>query len=137
MDEKTITLTANNKIFYMANNMQVKYKIKATVNTKADISNTFAQLRKFRFKVFNFNSNHKLPLGIKDFVDFVIINKNVIVFVEVKIGADKFSAGQQATALLLQSYDKLIPNRIMYRVITTNAEAKELTDLLISKHYSP
>lgn len=62
---------------------------------KKTISDTFAIIRKYGGKVYNFNSKKALTPGMKDFVDFVIIYRSSIYFIEVKIGEDKFSEGQE------------------------------------------
>jgi len=64
------------------------------MTTKKEISECFANLRKFGYMVMNFNSRQKLPAGIKGFTDFMIVGKGHIFFIEVKIGKDTFSSEQ-------------------------------------------
>jgi hypothetical protein len=64
--------------------------------TKKTISECFANLRKFGYNVYNFNSQKKMIRGIKGFSDFMITGHGHIFFIEVKLGKDKFSAEQEA-----------------------------------------
>ena len=63
--------------------------------TKSEISKVFSELRKFGFLVFNFNSDKKFNRGaMRGFVDHLIIGKNCVWFLEVKIGKDILSPEQ-------------------------------------------
>ena len=62
---------------------------------KSKISKEFARLRKFGFFVFNFNFRSALPEGLKSFVDLIIVSKKYLIFIEVKVGEDKFSKEQK------------------------------------------
>lgn len=59
--------------------------------TKKIISEYFGKLRKFGYKVFNFNSRKAFFQGLTGMTDFIIIGKGKIFFVELKIGKDKYS----------------------------------------------
>lgn len=45
-------------------------------------------------KVFNFSYNKTMPSGLKGFPDFLILGRNLVVFVELKIGYDKLRKEQ-------------------------------------------
>ncbi len=68
---------------------------------KTRITEIFKELEKFGYKVFTFNSNKAVPKGTRDFVDHLIIGHGRVIFVEVKIGKDTMSAGQEQTHALL------------------------------------
>ena len=71
------------------------------MTTKSQISQDFKQLEKLGYKVFNFNSNRKM-LQAKDFVDLFIVGHKRTFAIEVKIGTDKLSPGQQVTRRLFE-----------------------------------
>lgn len=97
---------------------------------KKEISKTFGNLRKYGYKVINFNSSTRLNAGMKDFIDFCIFSSRVIIFVEVKLGKDKLSEGQKETARMLSSVASL-QTRIHYKTIRDLKSAKELHDLIL------
>ena len=67
----------------------------------------------YNWKVFTFNSQHKMPTGTRGFVDHVLINKNgYIVFIEVKIGNDKLSEKQKEYQ---EVYEKIMQNNKMFK----------------------
>ena len=63
--------------------------------TKAEISKVFSELRKYGFLVYNFNQKNRFGRGLVGFVDHLIIGKNGIYFIEVKIGKDTLRENQQ------------------------------------------
>lgn len=95
--------------------------------TKAEISKVFSELRKFGFLVFNFNSDKKFNRGrMVGFVDYVIIGKNKIYFVEVKIGADKLNPDQEKFKEMLLVLEHNTNDQISYFNVRNLVEATEL-----------
>lgn len=76
------------------------------------------------------NSLKAMPIGMKGFPDHVIIGKKYIVFVEVKIGADKMSSEQIKFNQTL--WDVSEHNKYMrVKEIKTLEEARILCNALI------
>jgi predicted Holliday junction resolvase-like endonuclease len=99
--------------------------------TKSEVSKEFARLRVFGFCVWNFNSNKAMKFGmVKDFVDHVITDGKYIVFVEIKIGADKLSEGQKKTSIALSSASVWNKN-LHYKLLTDMKAVKKLVDDLL------
>lgn len=85
------------------------------LTNKAKISKAFGELRKYGYKIFNFNNKGRIQTGyMKDWVDIVIAGHGRIYFIEVKIGKDKHSEGQ------LETKEKLISCNATYLVVTEN-----------------
>ena len=96
---------------------------------KKAISKAFRELEKLGFKVWNFSSNKRLNAGMKDFVDYVVLGRNAVHFLELKLEGDRFSDGQVDTMgrfLKLESISK----RILYTVIFEN-NYKDIIDLIV------
>ena len=95
--------------------------------TKSEISKIFAELRKFGFLVFNFNSDKKFNRGrMVGFVDYFIIGKNKIYFVEVKIGADDLSYEQEKFKEMLLVLEHNTNDQVSYFNVSNLGEAIEL-----------
>ena len=73
--------------------------------TKALIGTDFKKLEKLGFKVFNFSNNRALRNGMKDFVDIFVVGHKRTFAIEIKIGKDKLSAGQEVTRRLFEQCD--------------------------------
>jgi hypothetical protein len=98
--------------------------------TKKEVSEQFAKLTKFGYKVINFNSYKAMPTQMKNFVDHLIFNKKYFIAVEVKIGKDELSDGQKDTAEKLSSV-MAINKTFYYFNIKTLPEAKNLCDKIL------
>lgn len=90
-------------------------------STKSIISSGFKELEKYGFKVFNFNSN--LKMRTKDFVDIVVVGKGKAYFIEVKIGKDTLSKGQQIAKQYVDTFSD-------YHIATEN-NYKEIIDAIL------
>lgn len=82
---------------------------------KKAISKAFRELEKLGFKVWNFSSNKRLNAGMKDFVDYVVLGRNAVHFLELKLKGDKFSDGQADT---LERLDKLNGLGVVYNIVS-------------------
>lgn len=109
-------------------------KISLQKSDKTLITNQLNQLRKFNFKVYNFNYKKALPEGIKHFVDHVLISDNYIIFAEVKIGKDKLSKAQANLQTVLLHHSHFNPS-VFHILIQNITEAKQLVDLLITNKF--
>ena len=95
---------------------------------KKKISKAIKELEKAGFKVFNFSSNKRLNIGMRDFVDYVVITRNIVWFLELKIGTDKMNAGQNDTYYRLQV---MAPQgAIRYRIITEKNYKAMIDDIV-------
>lgn len=103
--------------------------------TKAEISKIFAELRKYDFLVFNFNSDRKLNRGkMTGFVDHLIIGKNCIWFIEVKVGNDTIKPNQQKIYDCVDQIGRRNNWVVDARIITSPDEikiAKNLRDKIL------
>lgn len=85
---------------------------------KKAISKAFRELEKLGFKVWNFSSNKRLNAGMKDFVDYVVLGRNAVHFLELKLEGDKFSDGQADTLerfnILVKHHEKIV----IYNILT-------------------
>jgi len=104
--------------------------------TKTSISEIIRSVKKFGFKVINFNSKTTLRKGMKDFVDYVVFNKKKVAFIEVKIGKDKYSEGQLETRDMLINASKLSKGIIKYYEITSNEEARKFVSEILSEGFN-
>lgn len=97
---------------------------------KKNISLAFRNLEKSPdFKVWNFSSNRQLGQGMKDYFDFVVIGKNALWNIELKIGKDKYSPGQIDTANRFRKLERAT-KRIKYCLIDEN-NYLEVRDLIL------
>jgi hypothetical protein len=101
-------------------------------SNKKNISDEFARLRDYGFKVFNFNTKKPLPKGIRKLTDHILISKNYMVYAETKIGTDELDDEQKDLAEKI-SHLSTTNKAIHYRLIRTLADAKTLVELLLSK----
>lgn len=81
---------------------------------KTKISESFKELEKYGYKVWNFNSN--LKMRCKYWVDLVVAGKGWLFLIEVKIGTDKLSDGQEITRHELSH----IKGNCKYEIVTEN-----------------
>lgn len=93
---------------------------------KKEISKAFRELEKFGFKVWNFSSNKRLNAGMRDFVDYVIIGRGKVFFIELKIGNDTYTNGQTETAEKICA----IGHPVYYRGATEH-NYKAIIDLIV------
>ena len=70
------------------------------------------------YKTWNFSRKTRYDIGQKDWVDIVCCNGFKVVFIEVKVGADKLSQGQMETAAILTALNLSNKYIISYEVIT-------------------
>lgn len=98
--------------------------------TKKMITIELNRLKQYGFEVLTFNNNRAFRSSQKNFPDHFITNGKYIIFVEVKIGSDKLSEGQE------KLYNKLLSaggyNKYTHmKIITTLDETKRLVELLL------
>lgn len=93
---------------------------------KKEISKAFRLLEKYGCKVFNFSANKRLSSGMKDFVDYVVLGRSKVYFVELKIGKDDFSEGQLGT----KGHLLKIGGNVRYH-IATEKNYKTIIDLIL------
>lgn len=97
--------------------------------TKTDFTNAFNELTKFGYDVKNFNSKRKMGSGTVGFPDHLITGYGHLVFIEVKIGADKLSPKQKDFADKVKTVvDK--NNTVKYWQISKLTEAMGIVDFL-------
>ena len=102
--------------------------------TKAEISKIFAELRKYGFLVYNFNQKTKFGRGLVGFVDHLIIGKNCIWFIEVKVGNDTIKPNQQKIYDCVDQIGRRNNWVVDARIITSPDEikiAKNLRDKIL------
>lgn len=96
------------------------------------IKKHLVNLRKFNNIVFNFNSNRANNSGLTGFPDWLIITPKLgLVFIEVKIGADKLSEVQQKIINRLASIMGLPNSRVNVFVIKTSDEAEHIAERIL------
>jgi len=100
--------------------------------TKAEISKVFAELRKWGFLVFNFNQKNRFGRGLVGFVDHLVIGRNRIWFIEVKIGKDKFSKEQEDLKDRISEIEGWTNGRIDYRIVFDLQTAKSIQEIILS-----
>ena len=98
--------------------------------TKTEISEQFAQLRKFGFKVWNGNTPRPKYKGEKGLVDHIIFSEDYIIIIEVKLPGDTWSDDQEDLAKLLKMFMIFNPG-VKYKVIENLQEAINLKVLII------
>jgi len=96
---------------------------------KKEISKAFRELEKLGFKVWNFSSNKRLNIGMKDWVDYVVANKNNIYLLELKIGGDVFSEGQLATRKIIGELSR--KGDIIHYFIVNEVNYRQIIDTII------
>jgi len=99
---------------------------------KREISQQFALLRDYGFTVINFNSKSKFSAGLRGFVDYVIFDKTRLIFIEVKIGKDKYSKAQEDTKVKLSSIAEYNP-AVYYHLVSDLSRAIVIVNDLIIK----
>ena len=99
--------------------------------TKAEISKIFAELRKYNFLVYNFNQKNRFGRGLVGFVDHLIIGKNRIWFIEVKIGKDMLSREQIDLLTRLKAIGKKFP-MVEWSIVTHVEFARKLQEQILS-----
>lgn len=77
-----------------------------------------------RIKVFNFSFNKHMPSGTKGFPDFLILSKDLILFVELKIGRDRLRKEQEEFKQFCEK------NGLNYRVIKENEVENLINEIL-------
>jgi len=97
--------------------------------TKTDFTNAFNELTKFGYNVKNFNSKRKMGSGAVGFVDHMITGNGHLVFVEVKIGADKLRPAQKDFAEKIMTVVNK-NNTVKYWQISKLSEAMGIVDYL-------
>lgn len=97
--------------------------------TKAEISKMFAELRKHGFLVYNFNQKNRFGRGLVGFVDHLIIGKNCIWFIEVKIGKDSLTPLQIDLLTRLKLIEKKT-QAIRWHLVTEET-TRELRDKIL------
>jgi len=100
---------------------------------KAEISKEFSRLRKFGYRVINFNSGRALNKWMKDFVDIVVFNSRILVFVEVKTEStkDRLTIEQMNTAVMLSSLATRNKD-VNYSQVKNLQQAKNLVDRILT-----
>ena len=99
--------------------------------TKAGISKVFSELRKYGFLVYNFNQKNRFGRGLVGFVDHLIIGKNRIWFIEVKIGKDMLSREQIDLLTRLKAIGKKFP-MVEWSIVTHVEFARKLQEQILS-----
>lgn len=89
---------------------------------KKIVNTELKALEQYGYEVFNFNHNKHMPAGSVGWVDFVIIGKGRVWFVECKFGKDKFSERQSLFADFMQKQTFASDNHIFYDVIKTGKD---------------
>ena len=80
-------------------------------------------LRKYGYKVFNFNSDRKFNRGkMSDFVDIVVMGAGLLYFIEVKLGKDRYSSGQIETKELIERICERNKTIVYYTVTDNNVD---------------
>ena len=90
---------------------------------KSDITQRLNKLH--NFKVYTFNSKHKMPSGAVGFPDHVLLNQNgTIIFIEVKLGKDELSEKQ----IELQNIciDIMLKNNKFFYILLTDVNCDEI-----------
>lgn len=100
---------------------------------KSDISKIFSVLRNYGYLVYNFNAKKELPLGFKNFVDHLFVSRDLLIFVEVKIGRDKLSNDQTYLKELIEKLQTRNQS-IYYFLITSVESAKHLINNILSNN---
>ena len=103
------------------------------MTTKKEISDCFANLRKYGYTVMNFNSQKQLIRGIKGFTDFLIVGAGHLYFIEVKIGKDRFSPEQQAFKIEIQYASERNP--FVFYMECNEDNYKDIHEYILSNNY--
>lgn len=97
---------------------------------KSLISEQFAKLRNFGYRVYCFNSKTALPQAIKGFSDYVIMSKSKMIFIEVKLKGDRFSDEQKQFSIDVSSIGTLNKG-IYYFTVESLDDAKKLIERIL------
>ncbi len=93
--------------------------------TKSKIAKRIKALEQTgRIKVVNFNHNRTMPSGLRGFPDFLILGKNLVVFVELKLGNDRLRKEQIAFKNFCEK------SGLNYVVINENEVEKLINNIL-------
>lgn len=92
--------------------------------TKTNITKTLNTIVKSKpnWTMCTFNSNRKMPIGARGFVDHIIMTPNYIITIEVKLGADRLSDKQKAVGEILSKNANNNTNNMYYQLTEKNAE---------------
>lgn len=76
--------------------------------TKTDITNTLHKALDKHFKIYTFNSNRAMPVGLKGLPDHLLINRAGVGvwWLEVKIGKDTEKPDQKTFREMIQKQEK-------------------------------
>lgn len=99
--------------------------------TKTQIKDYLKQIEKYGGKLITFNSNKYVSKGMKSFVDHIIFYKNLILFIEVKIGKDKLSSGQTGMKHFLTDFCS--QNNYCFYLIVNEKNYSYVTEYLAVK----
>ena len=89
--------------------------------TKTIVWEAFKALKPYGFKVWNFSDNRPLRKAMSGWVDYVVLSKRIIAFIECKVGEDVLSSNQVETKALIEHFvhdcPKTICSRIRYYIV--------------------
>lgn len=88
---------------------------------KSEITKIFNTLKEAGYSVSTFNSHRAVGKGMLYFPDHVFIGHGRIIFVEVKIGKDTMSDGQQKLHTIIQ--ESVVKNRFVDSFIVRDTES--------------
>lgn len=102
--------------------------------TKKEIAKKFAELRKYGYKVFSFNSNRYMNKATVGFPDYVVIKCGFLFFIEVKLNKDKYTIAQQEVRDNIgQVIDK--NKTIVYKTVTEKNVDEVINEIYYFKIY--
>jgi len=93
------------------------------------ISKEFLRLQSFGAIIRNYNSKRGLANAQSGWVDHVIIYKNKMYLIEIKIGKDKLNPKQLELAKKLLKFN----TEIHYLIISSIEEAKEFVEIILDE----
>jgi len=100
------------------------------LTTKSEITNALHKALDKHYKIYTFNSNKPMPVGLKGLPDHLLINRNGagIWWLEVKIGKDTEKPEQKTFREMIERIERKNKN-IMYRQITENNLAETIQEI--------
>lgn len=98
---------------------------------KNDITDKINTLKKLNWYILNGNSRLQMPVGLKGMPDYILMHKTKgIIFIEVKIGRDKYSEKQE----VIKEYLDTISNKTDYvkYIIATEKNIDQIINKIIT-----
>lgn len=98
--------------------------------TKSQITETLHKALDKQFKIYTFNSNKPMPVGLKGLPDHLLINRNGVGvwWLEVKIGKDTEKPEQKTFREMIQRIERKAKG-VYYRQVNENNLAEVVSEI--------